>query len=482
MWLRIKSRALEIVNHLQLSTKITLLYAAVLCFILVFTNILTMIGLYFSLYHQAEVEMRISMSKTLERIGRGERLNPGFLRDSPVLPGVVLRIIDAKDRVIVDNAGHYPSIREIEKHEADNPPFWADPDFKLVHMDQFSLYVAKVNVTSHNEVYTVYFLRTITAERHFLADLRRLLLVTNILGVIIALLAGYLVSRHLLHPIRKFIKTAKQVGVEDLNRRLEVPEVHDELRELAVTFNKMLARIEQGFNQQKRFVSDASHELRTPVTVIKGYSDLLDRWGSQDEAVLAEGIAAIRDETENMTALIEKLLFLARADQKRQVLHKQKVAAHELLADVMKKFTLVDQDHEIELLQNEQAFIFADIVVMRQMLRIFLENSMKYTPAGGRITLSSTLQEDKLLVKLQDTGIGIALEHQAKVFERFYRADTSRTRSVNNAGGTGLGLAIAQWIAGEHGIELQLASEVGRGTTITLLIPLLPAETEEEKK
>jgi signal transduction histidine kinase len=215
--------------------------------------------------------------------------------------------------------------------------------------------------------------------------------------------------------------------------------------------------------------------LRTPVTVILGYSDLLSRWGRSDPAILDEGISSIRSEAENMQQLIEKLLFLARADQKRQVLHKESIELSELIADVMKKMELVTKDHHVELLANDDGMIYGDVVTMRQMLRIFLDNSTKYTPKGGHITVSSRRVADGkfMQVDLSDDGLGIAPENQQKVFERFYRVDSSRTKAEGGVSGTGLGLSIASWIAEQHDIKISMTSALGKGTTIHLQIPVI---------
>ena len=201
---------------------------------------------------------------------------------------------------------------------------------------------------------------------------------------------------------------------------------------------------------------------------------MLSRWGREDAETLDEGISAIRTEAENMKALIERLLFLARADQKRQVLKKEQIDFQELLADVAKKADLVKGDHKLILEANDPGTIFADEVIMRQMLRIFIENAFKYTPANGTITLSSRHEGNAFRVEVRDTGIGIAPEHQEKIFERFYRVDSSRSKigEGTGTGGTGLGLSIARWIAETHDIGIKLESEPGKGTTIRLSIPL----------
>ena len=297
----------------------------------------------------------------------------------------------------------------------------------------------------------------------------------TIAGTLVALLAGYFLSNRILQPIRNLTQTARKIEVERMDKRIEVPPAKDEMAELALTFNHMLDRLERGFQQQQRFVSDASHELRTPVTVILGYSDLLARWGSSDAKILEEGISSIRSEAEDMQDLIEKLLFLARADQKRQVLHKENVHLDELVDDAVRKMKLVAKQHTLRLEANEPGIIYADPATMRQMMRIFLENAVKYTPEGGHITVTSRCLPEKEAMQLTfaDDGIGIAEKDQGKIFERFYRADSSRTKKAGSVGGTGLGLSIASWIAEQHDIDIAVESELDKGTKFILTIPLV---------
>ena len=475
-WLRHPKLMLDRLRYAQISTKITCFYAAVLLLVLLLTSGLTGLGVFFSFYHQAEVELEISMNHVLRVLEQGRSIDMDFGRDDVVLPGVVLRIVDSRGKIVYENDVHYPPIKRIEENTVKNPPFWANKKMQVAQLRNATLYHARMDVEYRGQIYQMHFFKTITAEKHFLETLQKILFLMTILGFFLALLAGFFVSRRILQPIREMTATARKIEVEKMDRRIVVPPARDELAELAETFNHMLDRLEGGFEQQKRFVSDASHELRTPVTVILGYSDLLSRWGRSDEAVLDEGIASIRSEAENMQQLIEKLLFLARADQNRQVLHKENIELSELLADIIKKMQLVTKDHTVELLQNDDGLIYGDLVTIRQMFRIFLDNSTKYTPKGGRIVVVSqkvTGADGSFMeVDLSDNGIGIAKEDQKKVFERFYRVDTSRTKA-QGVSGTGLGLSIATWIAQQHAIEITLTSELGEGTTIHLRIPLV---------
>ena len=248
--------------------------------------------------------------------------------------------------------------------------------------------------------------------------------------------------------------------------RIPVNPVNDELNDLAKTFNNMLDRLQVGITQQQRFVSDASHELRTPATVIRGYSDVLMRWGAKDPDILQESIEAIHSEAENMQQLIEQLLFLARSDQKRQPLNMERLELSEIVEDVFHKTRQVTHTHEIKMINNDEASIFADKITIRQMLRIFLDNAIKYTPEGGTVTINSIKGDRCIKLSVSDTGIGIAPENQQKIFERFYRVNASHSKQ--EASGTGLGLSIAKWIADQHNSKIEVESELDKGTTISV--------------
>ena len=272
-----------------------------------------------------------------------------------------------------------------------------------------------------------------------------------------------------MRPLCSITATAREIEVDDLEKRIPRSGSGDELDELSATFNHMLARLQTGFDQQRRFVDDASHELMTPITVISGYVNMLLRWGKQKPQALEEGLNAIQSETANMTNLIEKLLYLAKADQGKQHLQKNALSLAPFLETIFKETRMIAPHHQITLSANEPAIVEADCAALKQMLRIFIENSIKYTPPGGSICLASKQMDHHLEITIADTGIGIAPENQDKIFDRFYRVDESRSKST---GGTGLGLSIARWIADQHGCSIAIISSPGEGTTVTLRLAI----------
>lgn len=474
MWCAIRRRLSDWADrclYIRISTKITLMYAAILFFVLILSTTILGMGAYIFFYRQAEVDLDRSIRHVMNNIESGNAAETKFWFEEAVIPGVIVRITDDAGRVVLDTDSHFPSNAVIEQGRVPTP-FWANPEMEVSEFRNGSVYHAQRTLEYGGTTYRIHFFRTITTEKDFFYSLQRLLFYTVAICFVLALIAGHFISRRILTPIRAITRTAGSIEVERLGQRLTIPRARDELSELARTFNRMLERLQEGFVQQQRFVSDASHELRTPLTVILGYSDMLSRWGREDKDILEEGITAIRSEAENMQQLIEKLLFLARADQKRQVVRKEAVLLTEILADTMEKMQMVTSSHEVTLDRNDEAVVSADPVLLRQLFRVFLENSRKYTPAGGHIRASSIMAEDgkSVTVTLSDDGIGIAPEHQAHIFERFYRVDSSRTKET---GGSGLGLSIARWIAEQHGIRIAVKSAEGQGTAISLVIPTI---------
>ena len=205
--------------------------------------------------------------------------------------------------------------------------------------------------------------------------------------------------------------------------------------------------------------------------MIQGYTDLLHRWGKKDENILDESLTAIKEETENMRDLVEKLLFLARGDKDTQKVEKKDFYLNELIDDIVKETKIIDDTHEIISHKNQEILINADPRLIKESLRIFIDNSIKYTPRGGSIKIESVLGEKEIQISIEDTGIGIPKKDLPHIFSRFYRVDKSRTKGIDGTGGTGLGLAIASWIIQRHGGRIDVESQVNIGTKVMINLP-----------
>lgn len=471
MWSKIKQITMPI------SIKLTILYAAILFCILLVTSLLAMASLYYILYDQVNEDIQISSRNVANYLAVGNPVGERLLEENLLVPGVVLQIFDEPNQLLVNNLhnerGKHLKPAKIYEVKGVNPANILPVKMRslqLVHVGDDYFYHIAQTVSQDGRTYQLHFLKPMWEQFRFFNKLIRILLVTNAFGLLIAIIAGIYISRKTLRPIRDITNTAKEIEVKDLGKRIPVSDSNDELQELAKTFNHMLSRLQAGFEQQRRFVADASHELRTPITVISGYADMLDRWGKQDEAALNEGIAAIKSEAANMHGLIEKLLFLARSDQHKHVINKAPLAMAPLIADLFQETKLIAPKHQISLDQNDAATICADPIFFKEMLRAFIENSIKYTPEGGSIRLASRKADQVLFLSVADNGIGIPEKDQPKIFDRFYRVDKSRSKST---GGAGLGLSIAGWIADQHACSIHLTSTPGTGTTVTVQVPCM---------
>ncbi|KDR96688.1 Signal transduction histidine kinase [Peptoclostridium litorale DSM 5388] len=300
-----------------------------------------------------------------------------------------------------------------------------------------------------------------------------ILSVVSLMLYVLAIALAQRMSKKHLKPIKTMTNKVMHISSSDLSTRLDIRGTKDELKDLASTFNKMMDDIESSYEKQKQFVSDASHELRTPIAVIKGYANMLSRWGKTDEEILEESITAIKDEADGMQSLVESLLFIARSDKDTLKMEKEDFNISELVEEIARQTKLIDGSHVIEESIQDSCTIYGSAEKLKQAIRIFVDNSIRYTPDGEKIGISLKSTSRDVIISISDTGIGISKDDMAHVFERFYRADKSRTRLEEDkkSSGSGLGLAIAKIIVDSHSGMVHVESEIDVGTCFTIIIP-----------
>ena len=254
-----------------------------------------------------------------------------------------------------------------------------------------------------------------------------------------------------------------------------------DLRSIEVALNGLLRQMQEAKLQQMRFVSDASHELRTPIAVLQGYVNMLDRWGKTDEAVLEESIEALKQETNHMQELVEQLLFLARGDSGRNNLEKVPFDLRQVVREVWEESIMIDSDHIYELGFDPDdetlgpLSMVGDVAMVKQSMRVMVQNAAKYSPAGSTISLDARRAEADVAYTVTDEGIGMSAEEVSHAFDRFWRSDSARSRTD---GGTGLGLSIAKWIVEAHDGRIEVRSHQGVGTRFTVRFPATNAVME----
>ncbi|HEX2986960.1 MAG TPA: ATP-binding protein [Chloroflexota bacterium] len=310
---------------------------------------------------------------------------------------------------------------------------------------------------------------------HSMERLRLLLATMSVVGLLAALGGGWAIAGSALRPMATMTTTARAIALSrGFSRRLPHLGRRDELGQLADTFNEMLASLEEAYQAQQRFIADASHELRAPLTAIQGNLELLERAPQMDESERAETLSYLRQEAGRMGRLVADLLVLARADAGQPIRH-QTVELDRVLLDVFQETRVLARGRKMAIVDLDQVQVLGDPDRLKQLLLILVDNAIKYTPEGGRVQLAIRTEPGAAVITVADTGIGIGPEDIPHLFERFYRADKARSRDL---GGTGLGLSIAKWIADSHGGHISVESTVGQGSTFTIRLPLAHASRE----
>lgn len=270
--------------------------------------------------------------------------------------------------------------------------------------------------------------------------------------------------------MQEIIKSANRITINNLEQeRLNVDGIQNELKDVALTINSMLDRLEIAYENQKQFASDASHELRTPIAVIQGYVNMLDRWGASDPEVLEESVDAIKNEAKSMQELVEKLLFLSRNDKKTLKLKKKKFDIGKMLAGMVKEIEIVAKNREIETLDMDSVILYGDKQTIKEAVRVLVENALKYTRDGDHIYIGCEKQEKNCIITIADTGIGMEQKDLDNMFQRFYRSDKVRNGEIS---GHGLGLSIAKLIVQKHAGTIHVKSQYTRGTCFQVVLPL----------
>lgn len=314
-----------------------------------------------------------------------------------------------------------------------------------------------------------------------------IVIVVELIDLIALIVKGTRQVRRQLRPLNQMAAKAQELNelafdetkyhnLEDAISNLKTDAIdkgihmHDkDLQGIETALNGLLDRIRASYKQQARFVSDASHELRTPIAVIQGYVNMLDRWGKEDEAILDESIEAIKNEANHMQKLVEQLLFLARGDSNRQTLDMKVHELNAIMREVYEESLMIDEKHHYRFEESGKTRIYGDCDMLKQSARILIDNAAKYTKEGEEIVIRVGVWKDGApFYGIQDNGIGMSTEDVSHAFERFYRADAVRG---SRTGGTGLGLSIAKWIVDKHQGYYDIVSREGLGTRFSVVFP-----------
>jgi heavy metal sensor kinase len=380
-----------------------------------------------------------------------------------------VRVFDASGAVTFDNsaaAGDVPvDISAVERALAGRP------STRRVSVDGEPMRVRTLPIERNGAISGA--LEVGLSEGEVTDTLRTLLLILGIaypVTLALASFGGVFLASRALSPIDKLTRLAHRMSAEDLSQRLNLRLPDDEVGRLARTFDEMIARLDDAFRRQRQFTADASHELRTPLTAMKGQVEVaLSR--PREAAAYREILQAVNEEVDRLIRLVGSLLTLAKADSGQIPIASEAINLGELIGAAVEQVRPVarQRDLDVRVEHGPGVTLLADEDLLLQLLLNLLDNAVKYTPAGGQVTVGWNVDGRHVDLWVRDTGIGIASEHLPHVFDRFYRADKARSRAE---GGAGLGLSICRWIAEAHGGSISVQSALGNGATFTVKLPL----------
>jgi two-component system, OmpR family, heavy metal sensor histidine kinase CusS len=385
------------------------------------------------------------------------------------------RIERSEDYVQISEAGGGNIYRSSFLEEHPLPPVSPDqlrePLYQNLRLGKLRFRVLSEKMEVAGQIFIVQIGGNLDEENETLDAFRRYLLMFAPILLLAASAVGYWLSRKALAPVDALTRTAHTISGHNLSSRLEQLHTGDELQRLSDTLNEMLGRIESSFRRITEFTADASHELRTPIALIRTEAELALR-RSRDKSEYQEVLQHILQEADRTGKLIEELLALARADSGREALNIRPIDLRAILQESARKWKQVASLRDLqfeEYSETQSLNVMGDENALRRVVDILLDNAFKYTPSPGKVTLSAEEKNGRAVVSVQDSGIGIARDDQARLFERFYRVDKARSRAL---GGAGLGLAIAKWIVQTHQGSIMVNSELGKGSVFRVDIPL----------
>ncbi|MDP4170618.1 MAG: HAMP domain-containing histidine kinase [Bacillota bacterium] len=413
------------------------------------------------------------IQKTLEDITTYYKQNENQLDDKYFRENAsLLKKLNDKNQLIrvYDHAGHIIALDKNGDFDTFEPVTVSIKTMDHIKSENNETLVARMPLVSKNFQGTIEIVRELTAYNKMMSQLFVVMMIFGLAAILLSAIFGYFLAKQFLWPVRELAMTMKKIKENGFQERMHIYTRKDELSELSNLFNEMMDEIENSFSQQKQFIEDASHELRTPISILEGHISLLNRWGKKDAAILDESIAAVLQEMTRLKKLVVDLLELTRAENSRLLMQGEKAEAQSLIQQTVRNFELIHPEFDFKLIINQSLDgLLIPEEHLQQILIILLDNSIKYSPNEKKITIEAEQSTDSVILTVKDAGIGIPHEHLTKVFNRFYRIDKARNRKN---GGTGLGLSIAKRLVEKNKGTIWIESEEEKGTIVKIVFPI----------
>jgi len=325
-----------------------------------------------------------------------------------------------------------------------------------------------------NASFVIAIARSLAMQEETLGTLREAMLITIPIALLVASLGGYLLARKSLAPVVRMSAKARAIGAANLSERIDVVNAHDELGQLAATLNDLLSRLDQAFAAQRRFMADASHELRSPVAILQGELDVTLSRSDRNVADYRDSLGVMRRSVSRLTRIVRDLFLLARSDAGEVPLKLERVDVGEVVTHTVRAFRTVAAERQVSLIAqcDDDAMLQADEDLLQRMTGNLIENAIKYTLAGTAVLIRCTAAADTVKIRVEDRGTGVPRHLWERLFERFFRADAARSATqLKDGSGAGLGLPIARWIAEAHGGTLSIEKSDDAGTVFVATLP-----------
>ncbi|BAU25972.1 hypothetical protein DFP93_13332 [Aneurinibacillus soli] len=321
-----------------------------------------------------------------------------------------------------------------------------------------------------NAMGTIEVIRDIEFFKGLFQQVLNVMIIAGIISIILSWVGGMIISKQLLKPVKNILDAMKKIKKHGLHERVALYGQKDEISEIGRMFNEIMDQLEESFLQQKQFVEDASHELRTPISIIQGHLQLINRWGKYEPQVLNKSLNASLKELDKLSHLVSELLELSKAELEERNDQTEWINPIPIIENLIKNFRIVHNEFEfvVEVTENKEYLIQMQTKHLEQILTVLLDNAVKYSKENKWIKCSVRVTENQFLIEILDKGIGIPKEELPFVMNRFYRVNKARTRKE---GGYGLGLSIAQRLIKKYNASILIASEINKGTSVTLQFP-----------
>ncbi|BCJ87776.1 HAMP domain-containing sensor histidine kinase [Effusibacillus dendaii] len=428
------------------------------------------------MFHQEQVRMEQVRTEVLNYLSKqGPLLNRGNLDKTREFlsirtdPNQMIRILDNQGQPVLTVSNQFSA-------EQVKPQVATSAQTAMTEQYDGNLLISRIPLQSASFSGTLEIVWALKSFDQLVELAFAIMVIGGGVAVAISGFGGYLLARQLVNPVKTITATMRKIRDNGLGERVQFHDNGDELSELALIFNEMMDRLERSFLQQKRFVEDASHELRTPISIIEGHLSLLNRWGKNDPNILEESLASATQEVKRLKLLVMELLDLSKSDSLPSLSEVPAIQPVDIIQRTVDSMQFLHEDFtfDCELSAIGTATIRIKPNHLTQILLILLDNAVKYSDKEKKIVVHGSRANHFLSLQIRDFGEGIPESDLPYVFDRFYRVDKSRSREK---GGNGLGLSIAKRLVSHYHGDIRIESKLGTGTTVTMLFPI----TQDEK-